>query len=499
MPGRWSEAIRLADPCRGRRLRRGGCGDTRAPHRSPGSEASRSRPGANSGTARWETRRRAQVIVTMFTIMLLIVAFVVVGVLGGRPRGRAAPSDRAAQGRRLHSTPGRSRVRAGVGRARRRRGRSGVRARSRPGPAPRPAQHRDPAGVADDRRRTRGTLLVAGCVVLPRPLRRGVDGNAPQAPASPSSRRKSMPEDSAPYGLVISAPRRCAVAPSADDDQARRSEENTARARTPRASPRGRGRRDPGAVVVAALSLDATLDARSSSKPSDFPHELLVLVYTLDAVLLLITATTLAAVALLSRPRASCADYRILKAIVAPRQIVSTVVSSNLRRRPCSRHLPPCRSADRPVPRPLRDVRRRDPTAPSSHREVGARRVDPRRRAGSRSLLGGHEPPGLARHPGSEPRTRFATSEPGSRLRDALAVVVLVLLAPLLLERLGVARTRARCAHGPQRPRRRGARRPPRGDASEANPITTEGDRDDGEDEPRDHAVHPIPFAAPVR
>lgn len=85
-----------------------------------------------------------------------------------------------------------------------------------------------------------------------------------------------------------------------------------------------------GAVVVAALSLDATLDARPSSMPSDFPHELLVLVYTLVGVLLLITATTLAAVALLS-VRERVRDYGILKAIgVTPGQIVSTVVGANL-------------------------------------------------------------------------------------------------------------------------------------------------------------------------
>lgn len=84
-----------------------------------------------------------------------------------------------------------------------------------------------------------------------------------------------------------------------------------------------------GAVVVTALSLDATLDARSASKPSDFPDELLLLIYTLDAVLLLITLTTLVAVVLLS-VRERIRDFGVLKAIgFTPDQIASTVISSH--------------------------------------------------------------------------------------------------------------------------------------------------------------------------
>ena len=84
-----------------------------------------------------------------------------------------------------------------------------------------------------------------------------------------------------------------------------------------------------GAVVVTALSLDATLDAQPTTEASDFPDELLLLIYTLDVVLLLITATTLVAVALLS-VRERIRDYGVLKAIgLTPRQIVSTVVSSH--------------------------------------------------------------------------------------------------------------------------------------------------------------------------
>jgi len=83
------------------------------------------------------------------------------------------------------------------------------------------------------------------------------------------------------------------------------------------------------AVVITALSLDATLDAQPASKTSDFPDELLFLIYTLDTVLLLITATTLIAVALLS-VRERIRDYGVLKAIgLTPRQITATVVSAH--------------------------------------------------------------------------------------------------------------------------------------------------------------------------
>jgi putative ABC transport system permease protein len=84
-----------------------------------------------------------------------------------------------------------------------------------------------------------------------------------------------------------------------------------------------------GAMVIVVLSLDATLDAQPASEASDFPDELLLLIYTLDTVLLLITATTLVAVALLS-VRERIRDYGVLKAIgLTPRQITSTVVSAH--------------------------------------------------------------------------------------------------------------------------------------------------------------------------
>ena len=81
-----------------------------------------------------------------------------------------------------------------------------------------------------------------------------------------------------------------------------------------------------GVVVVSALSLDATLAAQPAGVASDFPDELLILIYALDAVLLLITATTLVAVALLA-VRERVRDIGVHKAIgLTPRQIVSTVI-----------------------------------------------------------------------------------------------------------------------------------------------------------------------------
>jgi putative ABC transport system permease protein len=84
-----------------------------------------------------------------------------------------------------------------------------------------------------------------------------------------------------------------------------------------------------GAVVAVALSVEATLDARPAGEVSDVPDELPLLIYTLDAALLLITATTLVAVTLLS-VRERIRDYGVLKAIgLTPTQITSTLVSAH--------------------------------------------------------------------------------------------------------------------------------------------------------------------------
>jgi ABC-type lipoprotein release transport system permease subunit len=84
-----------------------------------------------------------------------------------------------------------------------------------------------------------------------------------------------------------------------------------------------------GAVVVVALSLEATLDARPTGEASDVPDELPLLIYTLDAVLLVITATTLVAVALLS-VRERIREHGVLKAIgLTPGQLTSTVIGAH--------------------------------------------------------------------------------------------------------------------------------------------------------------------------
>jgi putative ABC transport system permease protein len=84
-----------------------------------------------------------------------------------------------------------------------------------------------------------------------------------------------------------------------------------------------------GAAIVFALSMEATLAARPAGEASDVPDELPVLVYTLDAVLLLITVTTLLAVALLS-VRERVRDFGVLKAIgLEPRQLASSLVGAH--------------------------------------------------------------------------------------------------------------------------------------------------------------------------
>ena len=84
-----------------------------------------------------------------------------------------------------------------------------------------------------------------------------------------------------------------------------------------------------GTAVVFALSMQASLDALPAGEVSDVPDELPVLVYTLDAVLLVITVTTLVAIALLS-VRERIRDYGVLKTMgLTPRQITSSLVSAH--------------------------------------------------------------------------------------------------------------------------------------------------------------------------
>jgi len=82
-----------------------------------------------------------------------------------------------------------------------------------------------------------------------------------------------------------------------------------------------------GSAIVFALSMQAALDDRPAGEPSDVPVELPALVYTLDGVLLLVALTALVAIALLS-VRERLHDFGILKAVgLTPRQVASTLVS----------------------------------------------------------------------------------------------------------------------------------------------------------------------------
>jgi putative ABC transport system permease protein len=84
-----------------------------------------------------------------------------------------------------------------------------------------------------------------------------------------------------------------------------------------------------GAAIVFALSMKASLDAQAAGEVTDVTDELPALVYTLDAVLLVITATTLVALALLS-VRERVRDFGVLKTVgLTPRQIASSLVSAH--------------------------------------------------------------------------------------------------------------------------------------------------------------------------
>ncbi|MFD0581088.1 FtsX-like permease family protein [Dactylosporangium darangshiense] len=83
-----------------------------------------------------------------------------------------------------------------------------------------------------------------------------------------------------------------------------------------------------GAVVVATLQMRAAVRIPIVGTVSDVPTELSVLVYSLDAVLMLIAATTLVAVMLLT-VREQIRDFGVLKAIgLTPAQVTAGLVSA---------------------------------------------------------------------------------------------------------------------------------------------------------------------------
>jgi putative ABC transport system permease protein len=84
-----------------------------------------------------------------------------------------------------------------------------------------------------------------------------------------------------------------------------------------------------GAAVVFALSMQASLNARPAGVPSDVPDSLPLLVYTLDAVLLVIASLSLTAVAILS-VRERMREFGVLKTIgFTPGQVTLSLTSSH--------------------------------------------------------------------------------------------------------------------------------------------------------------------------
>jgi len=84
-----------------------------------------------------------------------------------------------------------------------------------------------------------------------------------------------------------------------------------------------------GAVLVCTLSMQAALSTQPAGQVSDVPAELPVLIYTFDAVLLVMTLTALVAAALLS-VRERIRDFGILRAVgCTPGETSASLVTSH--------------------------------------------------------------------------------------------------------------------------------------------------------------------------
>ncbi len=84
-----------------------------------------------------------------------------------------------------------------------------------------------------------------------------------------------------------------------------------------------------GTALVVTLSAQASLNARPVGEASDVPSELPVLIFTLDAVIAVITVSALVGVALLS-VRERIRDFGVLRTIgLTPRQVTSSLVGAH--------------------------------------------------------------------------------------------------------------------------------------------------------------------------
>jgi putative ABC transport system permease protein len=314
---RWTEALRLANPAAAAAFTERATAGLSAPTLQPGDlETWQDQRDNALGDA-----RTTQVIVTMFTILLLIVAFVVIGILVGARAGAqhreigllkaAGFTPRQVGAVFALESAALGLVAAALGFA------LGTILAPRLAAPSAETLLGSPTIAANP-----WHVLVASCFVVPVLV----------AGALTSTRRSTR-------FTVLEAIRAGNSSPP---------NSRLARAAAPSVMPLtiglglkdllARGRRAlllaaaialSGAVVVIALSVDASLDAQPAGKTSDVPDELPLLIYTLDATLLVITATTLVAVALLS-VRERIRDYGVLKAIgLTPTQITSTLISAH--------------------------------------------------------------------------------------------------------------------------------------------------------------------------
>ena len=244
-----------------------------------------------------------QVIVTTFTILLLIVAFVVVGILVGAratARHREIGLLKAAGFTRRQVEPFRSRV-AVLGLIA-----AALASRSGAARTACRTQRRNVDRLTNDR----GEPLAHPRRELCRHPRASSGSLDVHPPQHSLQRPRGDPRRQLISANVTTCARRHPILPALDG---RARPQRPARTRTQGASSRSRDRTHGCNGGRGALARRNARRGGSRRNHRD-PDELPLLVYTLDAVLLLITVTTLVAVALLS-VRERIRDYGFLKAI----------------------------------------------------------------------------------------------------------------------------------------------------------------------------------------